>query len=171
MKSTAHIAGHPIHPMLIPFPLAFLSGAAAFDVLAAARQDDDLAATARQLGLAGLATAAVAAVPGLVDYFTIVRDEAPRRTATRHLAVNLGALGCFAAAAGVRRNRRPTGATIALELAGTALLVLGGWFGGKLSYHHQIGVVPEAPRPALSDRTAGRAVSRQIVDQPPHAGA
>lgn len=171
MRSTAHIAGHPIHPMLIPFPLAFLSGAAAFDLIAAVRQNDEIGATARQLGLAGLATAGLAAVPGLVDYFTIVREEAPRRTATRHLAVNLAALGCFAAAMGVRRGRQPSRATIALELAGTALLTLGGWFGGKLAYHHQIGVVPDVRQTAFSDRSAGGTPSGRLVDQPPHAGA
>ena len=32
MKSGASIKSHPLHPMLIPFPLAFLSGAFAFDV-------------------------------------------------------------------------------------------------------------------------------------------
>lgn len=36
MKSTVHINGHPIHPMLIPYPFALLSAATAFDVAAAA---------------------------------------------------------------------------------------------------------------------------------------
>jgi uncharacterized membrane protein len=31
MKSTAHVNGHPIHPMLIPYPFALLSSALAFD--------------------------------------------------------------------------------------------------------------------------------------------
>jgi hypothetical protein len=33
---------------------------------------------------------------------------------------------------------------LALEALGTAALSVGGWLGGKLSYHHQVGVVPEA---------------------------
>lgn len=30
--STAAVSGHPIHPMLIPFPIAFLIGALATDL-------------------------------------------------------------------------------------------------------------------------------------------
>ena len=32
-KSTANIAGHPIHPMLIPFPIAFLVSAFVTDLV------------------------------------------------------------------------------------------------------------------------------------------
>lgn len=148
MKSTARLAGHPIHPMLIPYPFAFLSGAAAFDVAAAARQDEELGQTAAHLRLAGIATALAAAVPGLVDYLTVVPEGRPKDTATRHLLSNVSALGCFAAAAwGANRRRVPGRATIALELVGTTLLSIGGWLGGTLSYHHQVGVDPEEPRP------------------------
>jgi uncharacterized membrane protein len=33
IPSTASIGGHPIHPMLIPFPIAFLSGAVVTDIV------------------------------------------------------------------------------------------------------------------------------------------
>ena len=32
---------------------------------------------------------------------------------------------------------------LALEAIGAGVLSLGGWLGGSLAYHHQIGVVPE----------------------------
>lgn len=144
MKSTAHVSGHPIHPMLIPFPFAFLTGAAAFDALAASRRDRELATTARHLGNAGLLTAVVAAVPGIIDYMTAVPDGAPRETATKHMFSNVTALACFAAAAaGRRENALPSRNTLLCGLVGSALLGVGGWLGGKLSYHHQVGVHPE----------------------------
>jgi uncharacterized membrane protein len=130
--------------MLIPYPFAFLTGAAAFDALAASRRDRDLATTARYLGIAGLATAVVAAVPGLIDYLTTVPEGEPKRTATRHMLTNLSALACFGVAAASRReNALPSSNTLLCGLIGTALLGAGGWLGGQLSYHHQIGVDPE----------------------------
>jgi uncharacterized membrane protein len=156
MKSTARFAGHPIHPMLIPYPFAFLSAAAAFDVASAARGDERLGQTAAHLRMAGTATALAAAVPGLVDYLTAVPDGRPKETATRHMISNVSALACFAAAGWAGNGRRvPTGATIALELVGTTLLSIGGWLGGTLTYHHQVGVDPEEIR-TLPPATAGR---------------
>ena len=144
MKSTAHVAGHPIHPMLIPYPFAFLTGAALFDALAVTRRDPDLATTARHLGNAGLVTALVAAVPGIIDYFTAVPSGEPKATATKHALFNVTALACFAAAAaGRRENALPSRDALLCGVIGSTLLGVGGWLGGKLSYHHQVGVTPE----------------------------
>jgi uncharacterized membrane protein len=126
--------------MLIPYPFAFLSGAAAFDVAAAARGNDEWARTASHLRTVGLASALVAAVPGIIDYFGTVPEGKPRQTATAHALSNVSALVCFAGAMGGERTRR----TLGLQILGTALLSLGGWLGGHLAYHHQIGVTPEA---------------------------
>lgn len=144
MKSAARIGGHPIHPMLIPYPFAFLSSAIAFDAVGLARNDEQLGNTANLLTKVGIATALGAAVPGLIDYFMRVPSGKPKATATKHLISNVSALACFAAAAMTRGDRaRPTNAVLALEAIGTAALSLGGWLGGSLSYHHQVGVVPE----------------------------
>jgi uncharacterized membrane protein len=152
MKSTARVGGHPIHPMLIPFPLAFLTGSTAFDVLAATKQDQQYANTARHLAWAGLASAAVAAIPGLIDYATTVPEGKPRRTATSHLIANLSALACFAVAASSRTDDLPDNRVLTCGLMGTVLLGIGGWFGGSLSYHHQIGVDPEEDRQGRRNR-------------------
>jgi uncharacterized membrane protein len=147
MKSTARFFDHPIHPMLIPYPFAFLSGAAAFNVVAAARGDERLAQTARHLRAVGIAGALTAALPGVIDYFGTVPAGRPRETATYHALSNVSALGLFAASAMTQRDDgRPGAATLALELAGTVLLSIGGWLGGSLSYHHQVGVDPEESR-------------------------
>jgi uncharacterized membrane protein len=142
VRSTARVMDHPIHPMLIPYPFAFLSGAAAFDLVALARGSHTLGQTAAHLRAAGLGSALIAAVPGLIDYLTTVPEGPPRNTATKHLLSNLSALGCFAGAT-LSHSGRPNAGTIALEVAGTVLLSIGGWLGGSLSYHHQIGVDPE----------------------------
>lgn len=161
MKSAARFMDHPIHPMLIPYPFAFLSGAAAFDVAAAARGDEGLGRTASHLRNTGIACALAAAVPGLVDYVTTVPAGRPRNTATKHMLSNLSALGCFAGAALASRERgRPTAASLALQIAGAVLLSVGGWLGGSLSYHHQIGVDAEDERqpPALPQEPEPEAI-------------
>jgi uncharacterized membrane protein len=166
MKSAARVMDHPMHPMIIPYPFAFLSGAAAFDVAAAALDNDRLADTARHLTTTGIAMALVAAVPGLIDYVTTVPAGKPRNTATKHMISNLTALACFAAAANARgddRQARP--AVLALELIGTAMLSIGGWLGGSLVYHHDIAVDPrDGGRRALGE-THGEEFS--LIDRMP----
>jgi uncharacterized membrane protein len=158
MKSTARFLGHPIHPMLIPYPFAFLSGAAAFNIAAAARGDERLAQTARHLRSVGIASALAAALPGIVDYFGTVPAGKPRDQATKHALSNVSALGLFAASAMADRpGGRPGTATLALELAGTLLLSIGGWLGGELAYRHQIGVDPEE-KPAMAPLEQRRAL-------------
>ena len=144
MKSTAQIAGHPIHPALIPYPFALLTTGALFDI-GARMGCGSWARTATHLTNAGLASALVAAVPGIIDYFGSVpaRTEA-RRSATYHALSNVSALACFAAA---QARRGEDGVLpesgVALSLVGTALLSIGGWLGGELIYHHHVGVVTE----------------------------
>lgn len=147
MKSTARVGEHPIHPMIIPYPFAFLSGALGFRLAANARGSDTLAQTADHLRTVGLASAVVAAVPGVVDYFGSVPDGPPKRTATQHALFNSGALVCFAAATvAARRGERARDAVLKFESVGTALLCVGGWLGGQLAYHHRIGVVEDVPQ-------------------------
>ena len=141
MKSTANIAEHPIHPMLIPYPFAFLSGALGFRLAAAARGSSTLDQTADHLRAAGIVSGLVAALPGAVDYFTVVPAGAAKQKATAHALSNSGALVCFAAAAMASRDEAGRKRVLRLETLGTLLLSVGGWLGGSLSYHHHVGVV------------------------------
>ena len=95
MKSAAHVGDHPIHPMLVPYPFAFLSSAIAFDLAGLAKGDERLGHTANVLTKAGIVSALAAAVPGLIDYVQRVPAGEPRKTATLHMVSNLSALACF----------------------------------------------------------------------------
>src|SRR5437764_3691432 len=66
-RSTASISGHPIHPMLIPFPIAFFVATFVCDVVFWRTADPYWATTALWLLGAGLVMAALAAVAGLID--------------------------------------------------------------------------------------------------------
>ena len=141
MRSTAHVKGHPIHPMLIPFPFAYLFGAACIDVWARAANRRDWTRTAKHMRMLGIGSALVAAVPGIVDYFTAVPPKSSAKTrATNHAVANLSALGLFAAVSAASNGSRPPAWTIAAEGAGAALLAIAGWMGGTLVYRNQIAV-------------------------------
>ena len=67
-KSTASIAGHPIHPMLIPFPIAFFVATFVCDLAYWQTANTAWATAATWLLGAGLVMAALAAVAGLTDF-------------------------------------------------------------------------------------------------------
>ena len=143
MRSSAHFRSHPIHPMLVPFPLAYLSGSALINLWARVMNRPEWFRTANHLSRLGIAASFAAAVPGLIDYVFAVPPRSSGRTrATNHMMANLSAVTLFAAARLGRRasERRPTLAAIATELGGTGLLIAGGWMGGTLVYRNQIGV-------------------------------
>jgi uncharacterized membrane protein len=155
MKSTAHVYGHPIHPMLIPYPFALLSTAAFVDMAAAITSRDSWFQTARHMTVAGLASAVVAALPGIVDYFgTVPPRSTARRSATQHALCNLSALACFVAAESRRREdgSLPSGG-LTLAMAGTGLLAMAGWLGGQLIYHEHIAVADDVEPQKLLEPT------------------
>jgi nitrite reductase/ring-hydroxylating ferredoxin subunit/uncharacterized membrane protein len=143
MRSTAHFRGHPIHPSLIPFPFAFLWGAFGFDIAGRLLDRSSLWQTGRYLGLAGVITALIAAVPGFIDYFTAVPpNSSARERATKHMVLNLATVAAFVLAAFLRRHdvAPPGGLVLLLETAGAAMLTVAGWLGGVLVSRNQISV-------------------------------
>ena len=142
MKSKAQIRSHPIHPMLVAFPIASLTGTLAFDAVGVLTGWQDWVATGRFLNVAGIASGLIAAVPGLIDYLGVVPPHSSAGArATRHMLVNVSALACFALAWLFRGpDGTPGLGTIALDAVGLGLLTTGGWLGGTLVYRNQIGV-------------------------------
>ena len=129
--------------MLVGFPAAYLLGSACLDAFGRATGRPRLFRTASHLNNLGIATALAAAVPGLLDYFSVVppRSSAAER-ATKHLLANVAALGLFALARAGRRDADapPAAWSMAAEIAGAGLLTAGGWMGGTLVYRNQIAV-------------------------------
>ena len=129
--------------MLIPFPFAYLFGSAVVDAWGRLTGRRTVFRTARHLNAMGLATAAAAAVPGMVDYaFAVPPDSSAKARATDHLLANLSALALFAAARAGRgaEDATPPAWVVALELCGAGMLTIGGWMGGTLVTRNQISV-------------------------------
>lgn len=143
MRSKASYRGHPIHPALIPFPFAFLYGAFFFDLAGRLAERPTWWTTGGYLGLVGIVTALVAAVPGFVDYFrTVPPKSSGKQRATKHLLVNLTAVILFAVAWVIRGDAGAVPGTniLVLEAIGLVLLTSGAWMGGVLVNRNQIGV-------------------------------
>jgi uncharacterized membrane protein/nitrite reductase/ring-hydroxylating ferredoxin subunit len=142
MKTIAHVKGHAIHQMLIPFPIGFLTGALVSDIVAQVRDDPFWSKMAAYLALAGIATALLAAVPGLIDFlWAVPPNSSAKKRATYHLVVNVSAVALFVIAWLVRRDGdfMPGWLGVALELAGGGLMTMGGWLGGTLVNRNFIG--------------------------------
>jgi uncharacterized membrane protein len=91
MASPASIKKHPLHPMLVALPIGLWTFALVCDVVRAAGGSPNWGTVGSYCIAAGIVGALLAAVPGLIDYFSI--DEAEmKRIANLHLAVNLGAV-------------------------------------------------------------------------------
>jgi nitrite reductase/ring-hydroxylating ferredoxin subunit/uncharacterized membrane protein len=143
MRSSAHIDGHPIHPMLVVFPFAYLFGSACVDLWACATNRRQWFRTASHMNTLGLGSAVAAAIPGLIDYtFAVPPKSSAKQRATNHLIANLSALSLFALSRLARRSddQAPAPWGLATELAGMGVLSVGGWLGGTLVTRNQIGV-------------------------------
>ncbi len=141
IHSTAAIAGHPIHPSLIPFPITLLVGALVTDLAYLRTRDRFWARNSRWMLGSGLATGLLAAVFGAVDYLTIPAVQRNPK-AQAHAAGNVAAM-LLTALNLMRRMKNPTEAVernVGLSLLVASLLGVTGALGGELSYRDKIGV-------------------------------
>lgn len=142
--STAKVGGHPLHPMIVPFPIAFFVGALGTDILYLAMARPGFAEASIWLIGAGLAGAALAAVLGLTDF---IGDRMVRgmRQAWLHMLGNVTAVVleivniAFRAGRGVEASVMPTGLILSIIVA--AILVGTGWLGGEMVYRRHVGVL------------------------------
>ena len=142
MKSKASIKSHPLHPILILFPIAFFTGTLVAHSAAWLLQKPELLYTATLLNWAGVVMAVVAAVPGLIDFiYTVPPNSSGKKRAAQHGILNTTALVLFIIALWLRRRNdiQPI-VVLAFEIAGVTLMLVAGWMGGTLVHRNQIGV-------------------------------
>lgn len=165
MYSKLKIFGHPIHPMIVAYPIAFYTSTLVAFLLYALTGDAFWVRVAIAANVAGVVMAVVAAVPGFIDWLVgIPSGTAAKRTGLIHLSLNVSALVVFAISlfAYIGRWADPQEASatlgIVLSLVGVALTVAAGFQGWKLIQTHHVGVslTPEQERmePGPSERVA-----------------
>ena len=138
-RSTLRIGGHPVHPMLIPFPIVCFVLTFVFDILYVKGRADFSRATNWLLAI-GLLFAALAAVAGLVDFFGDKRIQGS--TAIKHMLANVLAVVLELANLLLRYKNPDFIAATGIYISGVVVLILlySGWMGGELVFRHGIGV-------------------------------
>jgi uncharacterized membrane protein len=159
MESRAKLAGHPIHPMLIVFPLGLLGMAVIFDIIYLVSHNSRWTEVAYYNIGAGIIGGLVAALFGLIDWLAIPQGTRAKRVGLLHGLGNVVVVALFALSWVLRRPSpaTPPEGAIVLGLVGLALALITGWLGGELVDRLGVGVDNEANLDApssLSQRPA-----------------
>jgi uncharacterized membrane protein len=145
-KSTASIAGHPLHPMLIPFPIAFFVAAFVCDLAFWRTGVSFWSSVSLWLLGAGLVMAALAALLGLIDVLNEPRiralNDAWLHAGGNVLAVLIELYNWYLRYTSGEAAIVPTG--LLLSLIVVCILLFTGWKGWKLVYLHHVGVADVA---------------------------
>jgi uncharacterized membrane protein len=158
MEARAKLFGHPIHQMLIVFPLGLLGMAVIFDFLAIGLGDGYWSEIGFWMMVAGVASALVAAPFGTIDWLAIPSGTRAKRIGALHGGGNLIVVALFGLSAWLRWNTPATPTTLALALsfAGFVLALGTGWLGGELVDRLAVGVDEGAHLDAPSSLTTRR---------------
>ncbi|MFJ6198803.1 DUF2231 domain-containing protein [Micromonospora sp. NPDC092111] len=163
MESRLKVLGHPVHPMLVMFPVALLVTGTLFDIVDTVGGPGFLADVAYWNITVGLVGGLLAAVAGTFDLLAIPAGTRAKRVALTHAAANVAVILLFAAVWAVRLNadsRAAGGALIAIEVVGVAILGVSAWLGGELVDRLGVGVDRDAnldaPSSLRSPTAAGR---------------
>lgn len=153
MHSRVKILGHPVHPMLVGYPVALYTATLAAFAIYAAGGDVFWFKFAVAANLAAVAFAVLTALPGFVDWaFGIPARSRAKRTGLMHMGLNVVALALFAANLAIHVHRwgdpAPGGSASGIVLAALGMVAtLGaGFLGWTLVQDHGIGVAREAVR-------------------------
>jgi len=146
MESRAKILGHPVHQMLIVFPLGLLSTSIVFDTLRLVTGNKKWSEVSYRVLGAGLVGAMVAAPFGTIDWLAIPNGSRAKAIGTLHGAGNLVVSGLFGASWLLRRGNpsKRVVLPVILSVAGGALAGVTAWLGGELIVNHGIGVHDDA---------------------------
>ena len=155
-KSTASIAGHPLHPMLVEFPIAFFVATFVSDLIFWQTGNFFWATASLWLLGAGLVMAALAAAAGLIDFLGEPKiralNDAWWHAGGNVLAVLIQLGNWYLRYQSGEAAVVPTG--LLLSLAVVCILLFTGWKGWKLVYLHRVGVSDERREGEITAREA-----------------
>lgn len=143
METRFKLLGHPVHPMLIVFPLGLLSTAVVFDLLYLATGNEDLATFSFWAIAAGVVGGLAAAVFGAWDWLALPGGTRAKSVGLTHGVGNVVVTGLFAVSWLLRLDDPaflPNLLPLILGLLGAGLALFTAWLGGELVYRLRVGV-------------------------------
>jgi uncharacterized membrane protein len=155
MEARAKIFGHPIHQMLIVFPLGLLGASILFDIVYLSTRSARWSDIAFWLIALGVLSGLLAALFGLIDYLKIPTGTRARRIGMVHGLGNVVVVGLYIVSWLLRRDAPHTPTTLAMvfSFCGIALSLITGWLGGELVDRLGVGVDEGANLDAPSSLT------------------
>ena len=147
MRTPASIAGHPIHPMLVPIAIGCFVFSFAADlacIFTGNASPWNMLAYYTMIG--GILGALAAAVPGFVDFLSLPAGSV-KSTGLKHMVINLSVVAIYILNALLRHNDpQSLKLPMILSVVTVLMLLVSGWLGGKLVFEHGVAVDTEAGR-------------------------
>ncbi len=143
MNSRVKLFGHPLHPMLIVYPLGLLSVAVIFDLIFMGTKNTTFPVVSYWMITAGLIGGLLAALVGFTEWLAIPNDSRAKTIGLYHRLGNLVIVLLFAGSWWLRTgdpNHVPSTVAFTLSLLGFGLALVTGWLGGELVYRLGVGV-------------------------------
>lgn len=142
MESKAKLLGHPIHQMLIVFPLGLLATALVFDVIALITGNGYWSGIAYWMIAAGVISGLLAAPFGFIDWLAIPSGTRAKRIGAIHGVGNVVVVLLYGVSWWTRSvdPLAPSLAALTLAFAGGGLALITGWLGGELVDRLAVGV-------------------------------
>jgi uncharacterized membrane protein len=147
MESKVKLFGHPVHPMLIVFPLGLLATAVIFDIIYLITGNRLLPTASYYMIAAGILGGLMAAIFGFIDWLALPNNSRAKNIGLWHGIGNVVIVLLFIGSWLLRRDNVdfvPDNPALLLSLAGTVLALVTGWIGGELVYRLGVGVDPGA---------------------------
>ncbi len=145
MRARVRFLGHPVHQMLVVFPLGLLATAVVFDIIYLASGTQIMAAVSYWMMAAGLVGGLLAAPFGFIDWLGIPAGTRAKRIGAMHGGGNVLVMLLFAASFLLRdTNYAPQLGQIVWAFAGAAIALVTAWLGGELVDRLSVGVDEDA---------------------------
>lgn len=167
MESKVKVLGHPIHPMLIVFPLGLLAIAVLFDILRMFTGNEALAEVAFWNIAAGVIGGLAAALFGFIDWLNVPSGTRAKQIGLLHGGGNVVVVALFAVSWLLRLgepNYIPSTLAFVLGAAAVLLALVTGWLGGELVYRLRVGVDDGAALDAPSSLSGEAAQVPQALE-------
>lgn len=156
MESRVKLFGHPVHPMLVAFPLGLLATGVIFDVIFMLTRNTMFSVVSYWMITAGIIGGLLAAVVGFTDWLSIPAGTRAKDIGLMHGLGNLTIVVLFIISWLMRRNETdyvPGTLPFILELLGAGLALFTAWLGGEMVYQLGMGVNEGANLDAPSSLT------------------